>query len=102
MCAGALHSFRACVQGPRAQCGDWIISKVVLCCRWGELMFPQPFGRTMSQAEQTVHEADEKTGVPACPALSVPRAFVCYPISLLLACSQVPDVGQSTKTEHAT
>mmetsp|Transcript_6541 Transcript_6541/g.18864 ORF Transcript_6541/g.18864 Transcript_6541/m.18864 type:complete len:425 (-) Transcript_6541:108-1382(-) len=30
--------------------------------KWGELMFPQPFGRTMSQAEQTVHEADEKTG----------------------------------------
>ena len=30
--------------------------------KWGDLSFPQPFGRTMSKAEETVHEADEKTG----------------------------------------
>lgn len=30
--------------------------------KWGELSFPQPFGRSMSSAEEAVHEADEKTG----------------------------------------
>lgn len=30
--------------------------------KWGELSFPQPFGRSMSSAEEAVHEADDKTG----------------------------------------
>eukprot|EP01025_Chloroclados_australasicus_P012966 TRINITY_DN16198_c2_g1_i1.p2 TRINITY_DN16198_c2_g1~~TRINITY_DN16198_c2_g1_i1.p2 ORF type:complete len:449 (-),score=77.29 TRINITY_DN16198_c2_g1_i1:310-1581(-) len=30
--------------------------------KWGDLEFPQPFGRVMSSSEEYVHELDEKTG----------------------------------------
>ena len=30
--------------------------------KWGELEFPLPFGRSMTSAEEYVHEMDEKTG----------------------------------------
>jgi len=30
--------------------------------RWGELEFPLPFGRSMTSAEEYVHELDGKTG----------------------------------------
>lgn len=29
-------------------------------CRWGDLEFPLPFGRTMTAAEERIHEMDEK------------------------------------------
>ena len=31
-------------------------------CRWGELEFPLPFGRSMTSAEEYVHSLDGKTG----------------------------------------
>lgn len=31
-----------------------------LQCRWGNLDFPLPFGRTMTAAEERIHEMDEK------------------------------------------
>lgn len=31
-------------------------------CRWGELEFPLPFGRSMTSAEEYVHDLDGKTG----------------------------------------
>lgn len=53
--------------------------------KWGDLDFPLPFGRSMTSAEEYVHEMDEKTGAslklsilnpkvslatrPACPLL---------------------------------
>ena len=30
--------------------------------KWGDLEFPLPFGRTMTSAEEHVHEMDGKTG----------------------------------------
>ena len=30
--------------------------------KWGDLDFPLPFGRSMTSAEEYVHEMDEKTG----------------------------------------
>lgn len=30
--------------------------------KWGDVEFPLPFGRTMSTAEEAVHEMDGKTG----------------------------------------
>ena len=30
--------------------------------RWGDLEFPLPFGRSMTSAEEHVHELDGKTG----------------------------------------
>jgi ATP citrate (pro-S)-lyase len=30
--------------------------------KWGGVEFPQPFGRTMSPAEELIHSMDEKTG----------------------------------------
>ena len=35
---------------------------VVPGCRWGELEFPLPFGRSMTSAEEYVHNLDGKTG----------------------------------------
>lgn len=34
--------------------------------KWGHIELPMPFGRTMSTAEQRVHELDEKTGKQSC------------------------------------
>ena len=31
-------------------------------CRWGDLEFPLPFGRSMTSAEEYVHDLDGKTG----------------------------------------
>lgn len=36
----------------------------VCSCRWGDIEFPLPFGRTMSLAEHHIHSLDEKVGGP--------------------------------------
>jgi ATP citrate (pro-S)-lyase len=41
--------------------------------KWGAMEWPQPFGRTMSAAEETIHAADEKTGL-----LILSIASVCH------------------------
>jgi hypothetical protein len=41
--------------------------------KWGAMEWPQPFGRTMSAAEETIHAADEKTG-----SLIFWRANMCH------------------------
>lgn len=38
---------------------DSITSGVPLC-RWGDIEFPLPFGRTMTPAEERIHGMDEK------------------------------------------
>lgn len=43
--------------------------------KWGDLEFPLPFGRTMTSAEQHVHELDSNTGVHNSLAGSQDRLF---------------------------
>ncbi len=37
--------------------------------KWGDLEFPLPFGRTMTSAEEHVHDLDSNTGKSCCTGL---------------------------------
>ena len=46
-----------------------------ICCRWGDIEFPLPFGRVMSATESFIHGLDEKVskyaaGVDPCRSLA--------------------------------
>jgi len=40
--------------------------------KWGDLEFPLPFGRTMTSAEEHVHDLDSNTGKSCCTGMPVP------------------------------
>ncbi len=48
--------------------------------RWGDLEFPLPFGRTMTAAEEYVHELDSKTGASLKLSILNPKARPLLPL----------------------
>ena len=77
--------------------------------KWGDLEFPLPFGRTMTSAEEHVHEMDGKTGASLKLSIlnpKVPRrqGAVLVLGAGLLACmmaGQQPSVHSPSSREYA-
>ena len=55
----------------------WLEPALVVCLiRWGDLEFPLPFGRSMTAAEEYVHDLDSKTGASLKLSILNPKVSV--------------------------
>lgn len=51
--------------------------------KWGDLEFPLPFGRTMTSAEEHVHDLDSNTGESCCSLAACAHTALCANTSIV-------------------